>query len=83
MIRRLNGDYISYINNRKISLKYHNDDIGEISINNHVMGKCPYSYTKYVIEKLEQKNRNLKIFIQDDEILFRELKVGTLIDIKT
>ncbi|WP_261133655.1 hypothetical protein [Bacillus sp. Marseille-Q3570] len=83
MIRRLNGDYISYINNRKICLTYNHEDIGEISINNQFIGKCPYSYTKSAIESLEQKHIHSKIFIQDDEILFGELKVGTLIDMKT
>ncbi len=82
MIRRLNGDYISYINNRKICLTYKLEDIGEISINNQFIGKCPFSYTKSVIESLEKKNRHSKVFIQDDEILFGELKVGTLIDMR-
>ncbi|WLD91513.1 hypothetical protein [Alkalihalobacillus sp. AL-G] len=80
MIRRLNGDYISYIRNRKICLTYLYEDIGELSINNKVIAKCPYSYTKAAIERIENKMRAQKVYVPDDEILFRELKVGTLIN---
>ncbi len=82
MIRRLNGDSISYINNQKVTLRYLQEDIGELYINDQLMGKCSYSYAKTAIERMEKVKNREKIYIQDDEILFRELKVGTLINIK-
>lgn len=81
MIRKLNGDLITYINNRKICLSYLQDDIGILAINNRELGKCPYSYTKSAIQKLESEKQT-KVYIQDDEILYKELNVGTLINYK-
>lgn len=82
MIRRFNGDYISYINNQKVCLKYLNEDVGELFINEQLMGKCSFSYAKESVEKIEGVNHNRKLFIEDDELIYKELQVGTLINIK-
>lgn len=78
----MNGEYISYINERKVSLRYLNEDVGELLINNERVGKCPYSYTKNAIRKIERQKLRGKVYIQDEQILFRELRIGTLIDSK-
>ncbi|WP_257350447.1 hypothetical protein [Pseudalkalibacillus decolorationis] len=83
MIRRITGDYISFINNRKICLTHLHENVGQLRIDYQVVGNCPYAYTKAAIEKLEKAIRAPKMYVPDDDILFRELKVGTLIDFST
>jgi hypothetical protein len=80
MIRRLNGDYISYINNQKVCLTYLHGDLGTLEINNKLVGKCSYSYVKKAIEKIERKNYFQKTYLQDNDALYGELKVGTFIN---
>ncbi|WP_349410689.1 hypothetical protein [Pseudalkalibacillus sp. SCS-8] len=82
MIRKLNGELISYIHNRKVSLTHIEEDIGLLKIDNQTVGKCPFSYTKSEIEKVEQMAKTRRVYIEDDEVLYKDLSVGTLIDYK-
>ncbi|MCF6137288.1 hypothetical protein [Pseudalkalibacillus berkeleyi] len=82
MIRLLDGTLVSYINGKSILLKYLDKDRGRLSIEGHVIGDCPYRYTKEKITKIEQEQRQTKHYFPDEHYLYKELYVGTIIDAK-